>query len=461
MLAGPFPRPSPRGGVLGVSKKAKVLLVVAGAAALLVAVAAFVKSVAEWSELRRTEAELAKVRSQARAVGVPIEPSDLRRNPPVAESDNAAPAIAEVAKLTCKDGLLEQPVKLLLHADAGAPDGPNAKSWTMMEPLLESMRYASAKPHCDFDYRWETGATPVQPEMDAAKDFARLLAKRAAASAKAGRLEEALGDLRAAQNVGRLIAETPGLRPFAVCGRTHEIAMWGFAQTMSECADQPAALKRMRSELDRLPAPKPDIMNVARGMAVMDVAIARSIGQSGFRGGEGFPELPTSPAARKRLSKALECRVLKYWIQAWSVAEGQPVDRALADKLDGVRDAVDALPGLDDRFADKLPIGLGPMVMVAARMDARLRIARAVADVFVFRSERGRLPKDLAEAGSHEVDPFDGRPLRYRVEGQGFVVYSVGEDGTDDGGTLSMGIQGPRKLDLGWAWTPEQRGGVR
>jgi hypothetical protein len=41
------------------------------------------------------------------------------------------------------------------------------------------------------------------------------------------------------------------------------------------------------------------------------------------------------------------------------------------------------------------------------------------------------VPDYLAEV---PVDPFDGRPLRYRRTDQGFVVYSVGEDGKDDGG---------------------------
>jgi hypothetical protein len=27
------------------------------------------------------------------------------------------------------------------------------------------------------------------------------------------------------------------------------------------------------------------------------------------------------------------------------------------------------------------------------------------------------------------TDPFDGKPMRYRVEGKGFVIYSVGPTG--------------------------------
>ena len=32
------------------------------------------------------------------------------------------------------------------------------------------------------------------------------------------------------------------------------------------------------------------------------------------------------------------------------------------------------------------------------------------------------------------TDPFDGAPLRYRRFAKGYVIYSIGSDGHDDGG---------------------------
>ena len=32
------------------------------------------------------------------------------------------------------------------------------------------------------------------------------------------------------------------------------------------------------------------------------------------------------------------------------------------------------------------------------------------------------------------LDPYDGQPLRYRKEADKFVVYSISENGRDDGG---------------------------
>jgi hypothetical protein len=57
-----------------------------------------------------------------------------------------------------------------------------------------------------------------------------------------------------------------------------------------------------------------------------------------------------------------------------------------------------------------------------------------------YRLAQGRLPQTLGELvptylNAVPADPFDGQALRYSLLGQGYVVYSIGEDGSDDGGT--------------------------
>jgi hypothetical protein len=47
----------------------------------------------------------------------------------------------------------------------------------------------------------------------------------------------------------------------------------------------------------------------------------------------------------------------------------------------------------------------------------------------------GVFPEDLSTLGLQDLDdPFSGRPLLYRSEGAGFIIYSVGFDQKDDGG---------------------------
>lgn len=50
-------------------------------------------------------------------------------------------------------------------------------------------------------------------------------------------------------------------------------------------------------------------------------------------------------------------------------------------------------------------------------------------------------------------DPFDNKPLRYRKEGTGFVVYSIGPDGKFDGGTPNTPFKG-RESSLIFRYMP-------
>jgi hypothetical protein len=48
------------------------------------------------------------------------------------------------------------------------------------------------------------------------------------------------------------------------------------------------------------------------------------------------------------------------------------------------------------------------------------------------------------------LDPFDGKPIRYRKVADGVVVYTVGHDGADDGGNLDRNRPLTRGTDLGY-----------
>jgi hypothetical protein len=70
---------------------------------------------------------------------------------------------------------------------------------------------------------------------------------------------------------------------------------------------------------------------------------------------------------------------------------------------------------------------------------AYLRISIAAIAVERFRLAHGKLPKRLDELvpqflSAVPSDPFDGQPLRYHRLDKGYVIYSIGSDGEDNGG---------------------------
>jgi hypothetical protein len=78
-------------------------------------------------------------------------------------------------------------------------------------------------------------------------------------------------------------------------------------------------------------------------------------------------------------------------------------------------------------------------VQLVALDTARVTVAMTGVAVERYRVAKGNLPSRLDELVPEFLtvvpsDPFDGRPLRYKKLVKGYVVYSVGEDGKDDGG---------------------------
>jgi hypothetical protein len=79
------------------------------------------------------------------------------------------------------------------------------------------------------------------------------------------------------------------------------------------------------------------------------------------------------------------------------------------------------------------------IIMVELRHIAGLRAARAGLAVERYRLAAGKLPDTLSDLvpvylESVPEDPFDGNEIRYRKLETGFVVYSICEDLSDDGG---------------------------
>jgi len=72
---------------------------------------------------------------------------------------------------------------------------------------------------------------------------------------------------------------------------------------------------------------------------------------------------------------------------------------------------------------------------------ADLRLARTALVVERFRHSKNRLPSSLNELlpdfmPELPADPFDGQSLRYKLLPVGYVIYSIGKDGQDDGGKI-------------------------
>jgi hypothetical protein len=115
------------------------------------------------------------------------------------------------------------------------------------------------------------------------------------------------------------------------------------------------------------------------------------------------------------------------------VASGQPYT-ACKPLLAHLRHVADADPRNPvQQLAATGPI-LGQLVTQASQVRAKEDVIIAGAALLACKGHRSAFPNHLEDASpTLPRDPFGTGPFRYRREGDGFVVYSVGPEGTFDG----------------------------
>ncbi len=84
--------------------------------------------------------------------------------------------------------------------------------------------------------------------------------------------------------------------------------------------------------------------------------------------------------------------------------------------------------------------GIGPCIQRGWRGRVSGAATTAVLAILVHKAQGGRLPESLRQLVDEgllpgvPMDPYSGAPLIYKVQGDSFTLYSVGEDFADDGG---------------------------
>ena len=122
------------------------------------------------------------------------------------------------------------------------------------------------------------------------------------------------------------------------------------------------------------------------------------------------------------------------FMQANRLAEHRRIEAAEA-----IEAKLEEASGIHVMMVRMLMPAYARVIQIDLRSRARMRAAAAGLAIERYRLARGELPDTLGELvpayfNAVPRDPFDGAELRYKRLEKGFVVYSVGEDGSDDGG---------------------------
>jgi hypothetical protein len=401
-----------------------------------------------WMYRIHAAARVERKLAQARSEGNPIDAAELEAfySLPAGETDTAPFWMTAIAPLNSKDYPAEAGMLPVVGTGEGTVP-PRGEPWPEQEAAeahlesyaasLEQMREA-AKIHGSGRYPtdFSKGFAMLLPHAQALRQGSRLLELEARVRAREGDAQGAAETLHAMFQLAQSLKQEPVLVSQLVRFACAESARATLQDLMSQVEFSDVDLARLHTDLEA-----PDFQGSFRRALQGE----RVLGASAFDEHALLQyELGKAGAAATSLTRKddlafyldcmgqLEAAAAKPWPLAKNhmAAVNDQLEQEVGGSLLGKARFVlsgKVIPNIEDAF--------GAAILAQARM----RIAAAGIAIERYRQKHGRLPATLDDLAPDllstvPADPFDGKPLRYLVSEGEYTVYSIGNDGQDNGG---------------------------
>ncbi|MCI0460357.1 MAG: hypothetical protein L0Z62_25675 [Gemmataceae bacterium] len=300
-------------------------------------------------------------------------------------------------------------------------------------------------------YGDDGSSTPPWPYHDL-RAVASVLSHDAQMRSQDGDSDGALESCRAVLNCGRAVGDEPNLVAQLIRMNLRGVAVGQVERALAQGQPSAGALKELLRLLQDEQA-QPLLRIVLRGeRAGMDrLAEAVQLGKANIDhlllgaklGGALAGGKPTTDSERRSLHNAIAVKhqraaLLRHMTRVVETANLPAAEQRR--QLEQLEANAKEQPGL-------LRLVASPLSKVARgyqRSQAHLRCAIVAVAAELHRRERAAWPESpekLVAAGYLKAvpfDPFDGKPLRWRLANGCLRIYSVGPDGQDDGGTTLL-----------------------
>ena len=389
---------------------------------------------------------------KTRQAGLPTTPKELQAPLPP-NSQNAAPLYRQLGALL-KSKPLSDDDKI-----AGAGVGRRRITEDQAAPLRRAyarrgdignlVRQAAEMPQCVFDRDWEQGADLLLPEYATMRLAARWLSGESALLLYYGRTTEAIETQALGFHIASQAAKDPTLIAFLVGDAVDAITLAGMERILYEAGNKASVAEAVAQAIEKNWEPH-SLAYGMRGeinMDLVEIEKLRTAGPSklaqmiqGLDGNSGSQALKVPPVTQQNWDRFLNdngVNLLQHWRIMIASADKPYPESAKAMK--------EILQDLDAHRSDMNYLLLNVLLpTVDQTVDKKAHIeAIAACDltgarVLAWKDRHGKFPEKLEEAlKTIPADPFDGKPIRYKKEGSGFVVYSVGRNGDFDGGDVN------------------------
>lgn len=372
---------------------------------------------------------------KARAAGLPITARDMAALVACRPSDDAAPdywrAFSVLNATPVPKAFWTELDDWMLRTASPAAQADVRKTLAGYSKLFAFVQRAGSKAGLDWKADWNNPLDTFSPTSKL-KEVAKLLCAKAEVGAKDGRMAEAWRLLSVAAKVETHAAFEPSL--------FGELIQNSIDARILVSVHRLVAARRDRATLDeaaRFVASLPPLPSLRRAMSG-EMYRCMWVARNGDRL-DLTPDLRTAILIRDpTFRKAWEVSTIEYWMRVIdSVGDGRDWRDVRDDQVRLSKQAEE-----DPLFKPVNPITapLFSQAMVPnVRSLARRRALAMAIRVFAMEERDGRLPVALPSVGPGGIDPFDSKPLRYRLTAGGFEVYSVDSDLQDDDGLTSAG----------------------
>ncbi len=381
------------------------------------------------------EAELAK----AKSLGMPVLPDELNRHIPTPQ--NGAPlylqAIALAEAPQASAGL--KVMRDALGSNPTTAEGQAAAiAFKEAQPILKLVEEAADKPHSDFRKDWKLGFNVMFPEYAHLKQFTNVLRYKSQQQSKSGEWRGALQSIKRMQRISRHAGEEPILIAMLVQLACESITHTAFREVISDHRKNPAFLSEAKRVAERF-GPLPNFRHALKGELVIARSAIYEIRNFSDISGHGSTE---TDAFGKLLGGS---RSLRVAFDRKLVESHNDLVQSIPSDPSDWKGSSQASKDHDRRIdADKSLLNtmnriFFPVFSQAAaavgKAETNRRLTQATIALMHLHNRTGSYPSKLPSSALF-IDPFSDKPFVYKPAKDGFLLYSLDQDGVDNGGSI-------------------------
>jgi hypothetical protein len=299
---------------------------------------------------------------------------------------------------------------------------------TSNQVCLSLLHKAAGIQDCDHEWDLRQFATGL-PQLTDVRHCAQLLALGAAYSSHTGDPNAAVRCIKDELRLADSLRREPALLSYLVRIAAVGLALRGLEQSLSVTAFTEGQL----AELDEGVIATVGTLDLTHAIITERCIMIETCRDPSLMADTGQSPGPRMLPGMRRTGIA---DILDYMGDCIEASELPPTER-----LTGFREAAKKVQDLSFlHFMIKmLAPAMGRVAELSLRCQAHVDLARTALAIERYRLATGKVPERLEELVPQylktvPVDPFDGQPMRYRRTDPGYRLYSIMEDGQDNGG---------------------------